>query len=56
MMKNKSRGPKNLFDLDDFSNYKSSNYMSSTVYKKPRCEKSKILKIYFTELFEMSAW
>ena len=25
MMKNTSRGPKNLFDLDDFSNYVSSN-------------------------------
>ena len=25
MMKNTSRGPKNLFDLDDFSNYGSSN-------------------------------
>ena len=26
-----SRGPNNLFDLNDFSNYGSSNYMNSTV-------------------------
>ena len=33
MMKNAFRGPKNSFDLDDLLNYKSSNYMSSTVLK-----------------------
>ena len=32
MMKNTSRGPKNLFDLDHLSNYRSLNYMTSTVY------------------------
>ena len=32
MMKNTSRGPKNLFDLDHLSNYRSLDYMTSTVY------------------------
>ena len=27
------RGPKNLFELGEFSNYRSSNYMSSTVFR-----------------------
>ena len=31
MMKSSSRGPKNLFDSDDFLNYMSSNYVSSTI-------------------------
>ena len=26
------RGPRNLFELHDYSNYRSSDYMSSTVY------------------------
>ena len=41
MMKNRSRGPKNLFNLDDLSNYRSSNYMSSTVSlsTQPECGK-----------------
>ena len=26
------KGPKDFFDLDDFSNHRSSNYMSSTVF------------------------
>ena len=29
---NNLKGSNNLFDLDDFSNYRSSNYMSSTVF------------------------
>ena len=29
------RGPRNLFELHDYSNYRSSDYMSSTVYPKP---------------------
>ena len=31
--KKSSREPNNLFDLNDFSNYRSSNYMSSTVFR-----------------------
>ena len=34
MIKNTSRGPKNVFNLDDLSNNRSSNYMISTVYSK----------------------